>query len=1242
MWQFWIDTGGTFTDCLALSPLGKEYRVKVLSSSEIRVRVIEVLGPNRFRLEIPFDTVDDFFVGYRLQVCGLGTGLGHIVTWSSEDCLLELDLEIPSLEQGALCAIQSLEEPPILGMRLITQTLLGEALPHLELRLATTRGTNALLEGKGARAAFFVTRGFRDLLRIGNQQRPDLFELGIKKREPLHSLVFEVSERLDAKGSIIKSLCEEEVRSFAVRCREEGIESVAVALLHSYRNSDHEQRIGEILRMEGINHVSLSHELSAKIKILQRAETSMVDAYLAPIMDTYLDAVQFVLSERNLRIMTSAGGLVSRTHYRPKDSLLSGPAGGVVGSSSVGKRAGIERGIAFDMGGTSTDVSRFEGRLDYQFEQVIGGAKVFAPSLRIKTVAAGGGSCCWFDGSALRVGPESAGAWPGPACYGAGGGLTLTDVNLLLGRIEASEFGIPIFPEAAAEALDRLVDEVQARSEMPVAESDLLQGLLDIANEHMADAIRSISIREGYDPSEYALVAFGGAGGLHACAIADILEMDSVLFPLDAGLLSSYGLQQASVETFKERQILRPLKDCKDEIEEWKRLLKESAYEALVFDGELRENLEIRASQVEIRFLGQESGLLIDLVSVESLEMDFKHVFEAQYGFIPEQTIEVVSIKVSVGVRGRFGEKEMFEAEEESEAKVEGRCDRGSLTPGTRVVGPSVVQDRFSTVYVEAGWEAIVGSRGSIKLKRDKGAAIEKKSNVEFVELELYTNRFLSLVEEMGNLLERSAFSTNVKERKDFSCALLDSNGSLIANAPHIPVHLGALGVCVRNVSRVLDLKAGDVAITNHPGFGGSHLPDLTLIAPVFTEEDQLIGYVANRAHHAELGGISPGSMPPNAKSLEEEGVVFEPAFLMRDGKVDWSSIERTLTSCTYPTRRLRENLSDLAAQLASIRFGESELRKMVGYYELDTIYHYMASLKKRATGALRSAFAGLTFEEQAAEEYLDNDAPIAVRISQIEDKLVIDYAGSAEEQLTSYNATPAIVKSATLYALRLLANQPIPLNEGFMDVVNINIPEGMLSPRFDQNPASCPPVVAGNVEVSQRIVDTLIKAFGLAACSQGTMNNLIFGNHHFSYYETIAGGEGATSTGPGADGVHTHMTNTEITDPEILEFRFPVTLEVFEIRENSGGGGRYKGGEGLRRRIRFSEPVIVSLLTQHRMHPPFGLEGGGVGALGSQCRISLGGKKRSIEGNGSFPFEAGEAIEILTPGGGGWGSETG
>ncbi len=1239
-WRFWIDTGGTFTDCLARMPDGRELRVKVLSNGAIRGRVVERLGPRTARVEVSVKTGDGFFVGYSLRLHGVeGEAMG-IVDWSGSEGVVEVEGELPAECAGGLFSFQSPEEPPTLAARLLTGKRLDEALPDMSMRLATTRGTNALLEGKGARIAFFVNSGFRDLLRIGNQQRPDLFELGIETPPPLYSIVFEVSGRIDAEGNELKVLDEGEIRAFGRDCRNAGIDAVAVALLHSFANPQHEQRVARILKEEGLNDVSLSSELAPMIKIAPRAETSVVNAYLAPIMERYLESVQSTLPDDALKIMTSAGGLVSRSSYHPKDSLLSGPAGGVVGASSVGVRAGNARSIAFDMGGTSTDVSRFDGRLDYRFEQRIGAAHVFAPSLRIETVAAGGGSICWFDGSAFRVGPQSAGASPGPACYGAGGPLTLTDVNLLMGRLDGERFGIPVFPEDARSRFNELLAEAETHSGKRLDEASVLEGLLAIANERMAEAIRGISLREGYAPSEYALVAFGGAGGMHVCSVADILEVDTILFPADAGLLSAYGLQQARIERIRERQVLALLSDCVDSLASWVEDLRKDAVEALAEEGEESALANLLFAQVEMRFLGQETSLLIDFSGAGDVETEFRSQFETQYGFQPEQPIEVVSLKVSVGIEVDADESEEFSELRFLDTNRGESRPRGDLEAGTRLSGPLVIQDPFSTVFVDEGWNALVGSKGSMRLWRESKAATATSSDLIAVDLELYTNRFLSLVDEMGKLLERSAFSTNVKERKDFSCALLDSDGFLVANAPHIPVHLGALGVCVRAVREHMDFGPGDVVITNHPGYGGSHLPDVTLIAAVYSESGEHIGYVANRAHHAELGGISPGSMPPDAKSLEEEGVVIPPMYLVRGGEVDWDAITAVLTTSRYPTRRLKENLSDIAAQLGSIRIGASELQGLSSREGNDVVAFFMDALKRRAADALQRALRGLTFGSRSAVERLDSGAEIAVRVNDSGEKWLIDFSGSAPVQNSNYNATPAIVTSATIYVLRLLANEPIPLNEGFLHWVAIETPRGMLNPEFSDDPAECPPVVAGNVEVSQRIVDTLIRAFGLAAGSQGTMNNLIFGNERVSYYETIAGGEGATSERPGASGKHTHMTNTAITDPEILEWRFPVRLERFEIRAGSGGSGRYRGGDGLGRRIRFLEPVEVSLLTQHRESPPRGMDGGGSGAVGSQHKIDRHGNRTPLAGNGSCRFEAGEAIEIYTPGGGGWGVE--
>lgn len=1240
MWKFYIDTGGTFTDCLAIDSDGEAHRVKVLSSSAVRGRCVGQIDSRSLELDIPRNIKDGFFKGYRLQVHGVDFNPISIEDWTSERRIASLASELPAECEGKLCSLLSPEEPPLLAARIVTGKGLDETLPAMEMRLATTRGTNALLEETGAPVGFFVTKGFRDLLRIGNQQRPDLFEIGIRKPPPLHSLVFEVDERLSASGDIELPVDASEIRRFAKDCQEAGIEAVAIAFLHSYLNDTHEREVARILREEGVRRISLSSALSPAIKILPRAETAVVNAYLSPIMDSYLDRIQGALPDRSLKVMTSAGGLVSRASYRSKDSLLSGPAGGVVGAAAVGERAGYSETIAFDMGGTSTDVSRYKGGLEYKYLQTIGSATVMAPALRIETVAAGGGSICWFDGSALRVGPQSAGADPGPACYGAGGPLTITDVNLLLGRMDASRFGIPVFREKAQSRLEELVAELQEGTNEAVDAETILLGLLDIANERMAEAIRGISLREGYAPSEYALTAFGGAGGMHACSIADILDMDTILFPEDAGLLSAFGLRQARLERIARRQILETLDECREKIPAWIEELKGDCSQKLIDDLSHPESIATRFVQADLRYLGQEASLMVDVVDGQELSEAFESHFKAQYGFNPELPIELVGLVVAVSLESQPMEGEAFPSTgERLEQDGESSFGREALSVGQLIAGPRVIQDPFSTIYIDEGWEGVVGSGGSLRLTRAADFQSPSTTHLSSVALELYTNRFLSLVKEMGSLLERAAFSTNVKERRDFSCALLDRDGFLIANAPHIPVHLGALGVCVRSVLKRIEVGEGDVIVTNHPGFGGSHLPDVTLLAGVYTDEGELIGYVANRAHHAEMGGIAPGSMPPNATSLEEEGVVIEPMHIARRGVVDWNGVTQALGNSRYPTRRLDENLADLAAQLASIRFGSEQLRKLCRMGGADTIAFYMNGLKQRARDALSRSLAALPFRSCSHSESLDDGALIAVEVLKRASLWTIDFSGSAVQQASNYNATPAIATSAVLYVLRLLANESVPLNEGILDLVDLRIPNGILNPIFDDDAENCPPVVAGNVEVSQRIVDTLIKAFGIAACSQGTMNNLIFGNDRVSYYETIGGGEGASEKLAGASGVHTHMTNTGITDPEVFETRYPAKIDRFQIRENSGGVGLHRGGNGLIRCIRFLDSVVVSILTQHRKVAPYGQQGGNCGACGEQFKIDRSGKRSPLPGNGSIPFEAGESIEIRTPGGGGWGA---
>jgi len=1241
-WDFWIDTGGTFTDCLACSPTGQFQRLKVLSSGAVRGRVQEIVRSNQIRLTGLPEVGDEFFTGFEMQrACG-GERV-RVAHWDAANRCATLTGESAwGFQAGDVVDLFGDDEAPGLAIRVLTGTRLGERFPAASLRLASTRGTNALLEGKCAQTAFFVTAGFADLLRIGDQRRLHLFALNPSKPPALHGPVVEVNERLAADGSVLRPVNLEALRHPATELLRSGVEVAAVALLHSYRNPEHERAVSVFLRGLGFKSVSLSSELASRIRIVPRAATAVVDAMLSPIMERYLDGVGKAVEADRFHVMTSAGGLVKRAAYRPKDSLLSGPAGGVAGAAAVAGQAGIQRIIGFDMGGTSTDVARFEGDFDYRFEHHVGPARVFAPAIRMETVAAGGGSICQFDGAALIVGPESAGAQPGPACYGAGGPLTLTDVNLLLGRLTPDKFGVPVFLEAAEARLAEVIEAVASATGRRPERGQLLQGFLDIADERMADAIRRISVREGFDPADYTMVAFGGAGGLHACAVAGRLGIWRILFPADSGLLSAYGLKQAVSERFAERQIMRLLEVEQDGVDRLLRELEIEARSRLLADGADTQHVKLRRAELELRFSGQESTLSVKASPLQSVRERFLEAYAARYGYVPsERQIEIAVARVVVSEQSASKPAEVFEARM---AQVSGGGDndnvvaREILLNGSRISGPKVVQDHFSTLYVAQDWGGVVGSAGSILLESQAKRALPGSRQAEVVELELFTCRFLSLVEEMGVLLERCALSVNVKDRRDFSCALLDASGELVANAPHIPVHLGALGMCVREVAKCMELSPGDVIVTNHPAYGGSHLPDVTLIAPVHDEQGQLVGYVANRAHHAEIGGIRPGSMPPNARSLAEEGVVISPVHLIRGREADWGRVRQLLAGGEHPSRAVDENLADLHAQLASIRRGAQLLGKLCGQFGVKRVQYYMAMLKTRSAEALAEAISALPAESFEAEDSLDDGSAISVKCVRREGKLVVDFSGSAPVHPGNLNATPAIVHSAVIYVLRLLAGRDLPLNEGLLRDVEIVIPSGLLSPEFPADSGKCPAVVGGNVETSQRVVDVLLQALGLAACSQGTMNNVTFGNKRFSYYETVGGGAGATANADGCDAVHVHMTNTAITDPEIMESRIPVRLEQFAIRHGSGGQGHRRGGNGMVRRITFLEPVELSLLTQRRLIAPPGANGGQGGVPGGQWILRQNGHREDIESAAAVKVLEGDQLVLETPGGGGWG----
>lgn len=1253
-WQIWIDTGGTFTDCLARDPDGALHRAKVLSSSALRATVERSLAADAVRIDEEWNAPQGLVDGFEVHFLGLRHPPVRVTTYDLKTRTVYLHRPLNDLPPaGTTVEFVSPDEAPILAAKLVTRTPHGGRLPPLAMRLATTRGTNALLERRGARVALFITRGFGDLLRIGTQQRPDLFALRVETRAPLYERVVEVNERLAADGSVLAALDAPALAPLAASLAAEGVDTAAVALMHAYRNPEHERALAAVLRAAGLRHVSLSSELAPLIKLLPRAETAVVDAYLSPLVRGYLELVSAALHAGSLHVSTSAGGLVRPDDYRARDSLLSGPAGGAAGAAYAGRRSGHTRVIAFDMGGTSTDVARYDGDFEYVWEHAVGGGRIFSPALAIETVAAGGGSVCTLDAAGLRVGPESAGADPGPACYGAGGPLTITDCNLLLGRISASRFAIPVDAGPAAAAADALLAALRARSgdEAAPGREALLSGLIDIANERMADAIRTVSLRRGYDPAEYALVAFGGAGGQHACAVAARLGVRTVLVPPDAGLLSALGIGAAPLERIAERQVLRPLHDLRDTVGALFDDVSRRAVDAVAGEGVDRSTVSVRRRIASLRYAGQESSLAVEWSPGMELGRAFGERYQATYGHRPEsRPVELESVRAiaSTPVAGIAspGTPERFPATNQGSKRVwlgggwrKIPCyERDRLSPGATFAGPAIVTEAHSATLVTDGWNAEVDGAGALCLSGGgaEGAATDPP---EAVRLELFVNRFRALVGEMGEMLRRTALSTNVKERLDFSCALLDAAGELVVNAPHIPVHLGALGLCVRSVAAATSMRPGDVVVTNHPAFGGSHLPDVTVITPVHDAAGALIGYVASRAHHAEIGGTRPGSMPPDARTLAEEGVVIPPTLLVRGGEARWGELRRMLTAAPYPTRAVDENLADLAAAVAANHRGAELLRGLAREHGSAAVGGYMAALQARAETGVRAALAALGDGVHQAEERLDDGSLLCARVEVRGETAVIDFAGTSGVHPGNLNATPAIVRSVVLYLLRLLVREPLPLNEGLLRAVELRVPRGMLNPEWPDDPARAPAVVGGNTEVSQRLTDTLVKALRLAACSQGTMNNVLWGTDRFGYYETVCGGAGAGPEWDGAGPVHTHMTNTRITDPEVVEHRYPVRIERFAVRAGSGGAGRFRGGDGAVRETVFLRPASLSILAQHRAEGPFGVDGGEPGAPGRQRVVRADGTVHDLGGVDGCEVGPGDRLIVETPGGGGWGA---
>ncbi|MBE2287173.1 MAG: hydantoinase B/oxoprolinase family protein [Prosthecobacter sp.] len=1185
-WRIAADTGGTFTDCHALDPQGHESRCKVLSTGHLRAVLSEAGTPARLSGLPPLP--DAFLTGFIIKAVAESDSR-VITSFDAATSTITLDQPV-TWQPGTLLELTTGEEAPVLGARILTNTPPGHDFPPLSLRIATTRATNALLERKGGRIALFITKGFGDLLQIGDQRRSDLFALRHESRPIFHEVICEVLERLDVTGDVLEALDEAAVRVAALDCIAQGITTAAVCLLHGHPHSQHELRVAEILRECGFTHLTLSHQTAAFTKLLPRAQSTVADAYLHAPVQSFLNGIRRVSPD--MRVMTSAGGLKTAEDIRPKDMLLSGPAGGAIGAANAARRLGITKIITLDMGGTSTDVARIDGRPGYRFRQDVAGMKLLAPCVAIETVAAGGGSICRMTHHGLAVGPESAGSNPGPACYGKGGPLTITDVNLLLGRFDPAKAPIPLDVDAAKQRLR----ELHAQTDGTLSESGLLHALLRLAVEHITDAIRRISIGEGYDPADHALLAFGGAGPQHACAVAESLGMKIILVPEHAGILSAVGLQEAVPERIIEKEhrisltaFLSDLSDSSDQSDNTTQI-------------------------AELRLKGQDTPLQVEFDDPADLPRLYHDAYQRLFGYPPPagREIELVSVRMIL---------------KEGETPVPPILQRNESIVPT----PSLIQDAFSTIVVAPGWEVEHVEGFGHVLSR----TTETSSAPPALERDLLRHRFHAIVSDMGALLCRTAISTNIRERLDFSCALLDPQGRLLSSAPHIPVHLGALGVCVREVAKAVPMQPGDTIITNHPAFGGSHLPDVTLITPVHDQTGRLIGYIANRAHHAEIGGITPGSMPANATRLIEEGVVIAPRHLISGGSSCFDEIRELLTTAPHPTRNLADNLADLHAQLAANLHGVERLQALAG----DSLLESMQSILDHSAQVMRRQIEKLP-DGISATEKLDDGSQIVVSMRRAEEKLVIDFSGTSGVHPRNLNATQAIVRSAVLYVMRLMLQEDLPLNEGLLDPVEIITPVSLLSPAFVEDPAQCPAVVGGNVEVSQRLVDTLIKALRLQACSQGTMNNFLFGGGSFGYYETIAGGSGAGEGHDGASALHTHMTNTAITDPEIIEQRYPVRLRRFAIRRGSGGAGQWHGGDGVVREFEFVKPLTVSLLTQHRVEAPFGLNGGQSGQPGRQT-LARNGTSIVLDGCTSFEAQAGDRVVIETPGGGGWGLAT-
>jgi 5-oxoprolinase (ATP-hydrolysing) len=1168
--QFWIDRGGTFTDCIHRDPASGALRVaKVLSS----------------------------------------------------------------------------DEAPLIGIRRLLALEPDEPIPDAEIRMGTTLATNALLERKGCPCVLIADSGLGDLTRIGDQTRPDLFALDIEKPEILPDWVVEIDTRMDADGHIMNALGEETLRRALEHARQEGAESVAIALIHAYRNGELEERVAKIASEVGFDHVSTSHRISNELGLLGRTDTTTANAYLTPLLTQYMEKLEQHLGTGRLRMMQSNGGLVGASHFIGRNAVLSGPAAGVVATGAVADEIGLAEAIGFDMGGTSTDVSRYDGEVTRVFESQIAGIRIRAPMIELHTVAAGGGSICALEGQRMAVGPESAGADPGPLCYGKPEArhLTLTDVSLCLGRIAPDRFPFALEDTRARDKLrevaDALAAQGTAKSPMEVA-----RGFLHIAVENMAAAIQRVSVGRGHDVRTHGMIVFGGAGGQYACLVARRLGIRSLVFHPYAGVLSAFGMGVANFEWHGERDAGRvdletvAVADWEDTFRE----LETVGRAALAQDAGDDPQWTL-SRRVALRYRGTETALAVELADPPEMRSAFEAKHRREFGYTrPDHLVEVATLRVRVELSSQkpslprvepgSGRPERTAALWSGGAMVEAPIyTRESFPIDTEVPGPALVLDETGTVVIEDGFVGVRDRRDYLILRDtvDPGSAETADTRVDPVLLEVFNNQFKSIAEQMGVVLQRTAMSTNIRDRLDFSCAVFDPDGGLVANAPHIPVHLGAMGESVRAVLRAHpNTRPGEVYVTNDPAAGGSHLPDITVVTPVHDDADRLQFVVASRGHHADVGGLTPGSMPPFSTRLDEEGVVFRSLKIVESGKLDEALLTKVLMTGAHPARRPDENLADLQAQVAANEKGTQLLADLLDRYGLNVVAAYMQHVQDNAADLTAHAIEGLDDGVHTFEDRLDDGTRIAVRVTVRGRSMGIDFEGTDPAVDNNLNTPKAVTVAAVLYVLRVLVGKPIPLNSGCLRPVTIRIPEGSLLA-----PEPWRAVAAGNVETSQRIVDVLFGALGLAAASQGTMNNLTFGDDHLAYYETLGGGAGATPNRAGASGVHTHMTNSKCTDPEVLETRFPVRIRRFELREGSGGEGAHPGGEGLIRELEFLAPMRVSILSERRVTRPYGMRGGGPGAAGMNL---LNGTE--LPHRVSVEVSRGDVLRIETPGGGGWG----